>query len=221
MPTPTICPSLLAADFTCLNEQIKPLLEDRFNHWHIDMADGHYCPNLGIGFSALRSLADRYPDVRMDVHLTVTNPEVHVERLCEGGAGSIALPAEIEVDWFDFGDELRSRGVQLGLSLHPDTPASEVEALIDSVDYLLVLAVLPGFGGQSFRSSTLEKIRTLRKRFDGPILVDGGLNERTLPEARSAGADWFAVGSSLFGADDTGQRARELLDITENEDERR
>lgn len=213
MKTPTICPSLLAADFTCLNEQIKPLIKAQFTHWHIDMADGHYCPNLGIGFAALGSLSNRYPEVRMDVHLTVTNPEVHVERLGEAGVGSVAVPSEVEVDWPALRDRLREQGLQLGLSLHPDTRATEVAELTDTVDYLLVLAVLPGFGGQSFRSSTLDKIRALRDRFDGPILVDGGLNEETLPEARRAGADWFAVGSSLFGADDTARRARRLLDL--------
>ena len=207
-----LCPSLLAADFSCLSAAIDPLQEIGLTHLHIDMMDGHFVPNLAIGLPVTASLRKRYPDMELDAHLELENPEVLIDQLLDIGVDYVGVQAEVNPDLDFLRKRIGGRATKLGLTVAPETPAEEIAGRLGSVDYVIVLSVPPGFGGQSFREDVLPKVGKLRSLFSGPIQIDGGLTRENVSRAREAGADWFVVGSGIFHADDPPAAAGEILE---------
>lgn len=206
-----ICPSLLAADFACLSAEIDPLESMGINHIHIDMMDGHFVPNIAIGLPVVESLRAHYPEMELDVHLELEKPEVLIDQLIEIGVNYIGVQAEVNPDLGFLRERMYGTGIKLGLTIAPDTPVEAILDHVNQIDYLIALSVPPGFGGQTFREEVLDKIVEMRRKFSGPIQVDGGINRDNIVRARDAGADWFVVGSAIFRAPDSVAAAHDLL----------
>lgn len=204
-----IYPSFLAADFACPEPAVRDLVDAGFSYIHLDVMDGHFVPNLSFGMPVISSLRARFDTLRFDAHLMIENPLDHIESLLEFRLDSVSIHREIDPDVRSLRDITREHGVQLGLAVNPDTPLPD-PSLWEPFDYLLLMTVQPGFGGQAFRDDVLPKIERAAETFSGPIQVDGGIGTETIGRAREAGADWFVSGSSIFGKDDPGQAAREL-----------
>jgi ribulose-phosphate 3-epimerase len=202
---PVISPSILAADFARLGDEVAdvaPAIE-----WiHVDVMDGHYVPNISIGppvVQSLRAATDR----KLDCHLMITDPAQYAPRLLELGAESITFHPEVEEDPLGLVHRLHGSGGRVGVALKPAHPLSMVEELLPHVDMLLVMTVEPGFGGQAFREDCLPKVAEAaawRREHDASfaLQVDGGVADDTIAAAAAAGADTFVAGSSVFNADD-------------------
>lgn len=206
-------PSLLAADFSCPAPQIRSLRAADVNRLHLDVMDGRFVPNISLGFPVIRSVAERFPEIDLDVHLMIENPANFTDSLVEIGVDWVSVHIEARPEVSVLAKNLNDNGIRFGIAVNPDTEIKRISQLLDRVDYVLVMTIQPGFGGQSFREDVLPKIERLRSRFDGPIQVDGGIGEDTIERAAKAGANWFVSGSSVFGGEDPGERASSLIEV--------
>jgi ribulose-phosphate 3-epimerase len=170
---------------------------------HLDIMDGHFVPNLSFGFPVLAAIrrATRLP---LDVHLMISEPLRYVERFRQAGADLITIHVETVEDPRAALAKIRRLGAAAGLSLNPPTPVESVEPFLDDCDLVLVMSVMPGFGGQDFEPVALDKLRRLRSvgRPELLLSVDGGVNSQTVAPCAEAGADLFVIGSALFSHDD-------------------
>ena len=201
-----IAPSILSCDFARIGEEVARAEQAGADWLHVDVMDGHFVPNLTIGPPVVASLS-RVARVPLDVHLMITEPARYAREFARAGAHVLTFHVETcrdEPAAREVAAAFRQEGVaQVGVALNPDTPVERVLPLLDAVDLVLVMSVFPGFGGQQFMPQVLSKTRVLRERgYRGHVEMDGGLNERTLPECAAAGADVLVSGSALFGADD-------------------
>lgn len=203
-----IFPSILSADFSCLNESIEPVLSE-VDQLHLDVMDGNFVPNISFGPPVIQSLSSSYTDVLFDAHLMIESPEKYLEKFLELGVDWISVHVEVNPDLQYLKRQLPN-SVKLGLAFNPSTQISEITPHLEIVDYVLAMTVKPGFSGQSFREDVLHKLKRLRNHYDGPIQVDGGVGAETIGSAHEAGADWFVSGSSVFGDDDPASAVREL-----------
>lgn len=200
-----IAPSLLAADFAHLGEEVARV-EAHIDLLHLDVMDGHFVPNLTFGMpviAALRAVTDVY----FDCHLMVTNPVALFEPLAAAGANLVTIHIEVHPDPTRAAEEARRNGLDFGLVLDPGTPFEAVSPFVELCDLLLVMSVHPGFGGQAFIPEVLPKLEAARKFIDSAglrtdIEVDGGITTSTARLARDAGADVFVAGTSIFRAPD-------------------
>jgi ribulose-phosphate 3-epimerase len=200
-----IAPSLLAADFARLGEEVARV-EAHIDLLHLDVMDGHFVPNLTFGMpviAALRAVTDVY----FDCHLMVTNPIALFEPLAAAGANLVTIHIEVHPDPTRAAEEARRNGLDFGLVLDPGTPFEAVAPFVELCDLLLVMSVHPGFGGQAFIPEVLPKVEAARKFIDSAglrtdIEVDGGITTSTARLARDAGADVFVAGTSIFRAPD-------------------
>jgi ribulose-phosphate 3-epimerase len=173
---------------------------------HVDVMDGHFVPNITIGpliVEAVRSVTS----LPIDVHLMIENPDNYIPAFAKAGAEWISVQIETSVHMNRSVQLIRECGAKPGVVLNPSTPIQTLEWIIEDVDYVLVMSVNPGFGGQAFITSSLGKIKALRqmirsKNLKTPIQVDGGVNEKTIADVAAAGADIFVAGSAIFGSDD-------------------
>ncbi|MFB6344839.1 MAG: ribulose-phosphate 3-epimerase [bacterium] len=205
-----IFPSILSADFSCLSDDLDPLVREGVNQLHLDVMDGHFVPNISFGMPVINSLVERYPDQNWDAHLMISQPEEYFDEFLSLGMRWISVHVETDPDIKLLRKQSRGKEVQLGLAFNPGTPVSDLTEYLPQVDYVLAMTVQPGFGGQSFREDVLEKIKRLKKEFSGPVQVDGGVGRETLPRAYEAGADWFVSGSSVFGASNPADAVQRL-----------
>lgn len=212
MPIPKIAPSILSADFAYLAQEIEKVAPES-DLLHVDVMDGHFVPNLTIGPPVVKSLRE-HTDLFLDCHLMVSNPGVLLADFAEAGANRCIVHIEIG-DPQPLFVQLRSLGVEVGLTLNPDTPIETVLPYLNEIDLLLVMSVNPGFGGQAFIPEVLEKVRTARDKADEmgldlDIEIDGGITATTAPLATAAGANVLVAGSAIFRAPDPAKAAREI-----------
>lgn len=199
-----VAPSILAADFCRLGEEIARVEAAGAEVLHIDIMDGHFVPNLSVGPPVVASVR-AVTGMPLDVHLMLTDPDRYIEPFLKAGADHITLHIESHGDMAAMLARIHAAGASAGLTLRPGTPAAPLEPYLDQVDLILVMTVEPGFGGQSFMDNQLDKIRTLRTWIDRrrrPIHleVDGGISRDTAPLAVGAGCEMLVAGNSVFRA---------------------
>ena len=207
-----ISPSILAADFANLQRSIETV--PSADLLHVDVMDGHFVPNLTFGPGMVRRLHE-ISALPLDVHLMIDDPDRWAPDYAAIGAFSVTFHAEASRDPVALARKLRASGARAGLALRPGTPVEPYVEMFEAFDQILVMTVEPGFGGQGFMASTLEKVRRVRAEIDAANLstwlqVDGGIDAATIRDARGAGADTFVAGSAVFGADDPDAAVRLL-----------
>ena len=211
-----LAPSILAADFARLGEQIREADSAGAQYIHIDVMDGMFVPSISLGMpviSAVRPLTKRV----FDVHLMIRQPEHYIDEFAACGADILTIHAEACVHLDRTLDAIRAKGMKAGLALCPSTPLSVLDYLWDKVDMVLLMTVNPGFGGQKYIPAMTEKIAALRamireRGLDIDIEVDGGINDGTIRTVLEAGANVLVAGSAVFGKDVT-ERVHTYLDI--------
>ncbi|MFG1477327.1 ribulose-phosphate 3-epimerase [Xanthobacter sp. V4C-4] len=203
---PIIAPSILSADFTRLGAEVDAVLAGGAEWIHFDVMDNHYVPNLTIGPLVLQSLRKATPAF-IDVHLMVKPVDGMIEAFAAAGANLISFHPEASEHVDRSLQLIRSKGVKAGLVLNPATPLSVLDYTLDALDLVLVMSVNPGFGGQAFIPSALDKLKAIRERIDASgrdirLEIDGGVKVDNIGAIAAAGADTFVAGSAIFGAKD-------------------
>ncbi len=208
-----ICPSILAADFTKLGEECEAVLAAGADWLHVDVMDGHFVPNITIGIPVVRALRARLPDAFLDVHLMISDPDQFAEEFIKAGADLISFHPETSFHPHGLIQRIKTAGAKACLSINPGTPISCLDYLGDDLDMILVMSVNPGFGGQSFIPSALEKISKIRKRFPSvDIQVDGGIKVENIAKVKEAGANVFVAGSAIYKSEDYRVTIEQMLD---------
>ncbi len=199
MPKIKIAPSVLSSDFARLGEEVTALSEAGADWIHFDVMDGHFVPNVTIGPPVVAALR-RYCSLPMDVHLMMTDPGDYVEAFAHAGADMISFHIETDQHHHRIASRIRELGCKPGIVLCPGTTEEEIEFMADAIDYVLIMTVNPGFGGQKFIPGMLRKIRNVRAMIgDRDLEVDGGIDPHTAPSVIEAGANVLVAGSYVFG----------------------
>ena len=209
-----IAPSILAANFACLGDEIRAVEQGGATLLHVDVMDGHFVPNLTIGVPVVKSLRQA-TRLTLDVHLMIENPDRYVEAFAGAGADMISVHQEATPHLDRVLGMIRETGRQAGVVINPATPVSTLSEVLDKVDYVLVMSVNPGFGGQRFIPEAAEKIRQLkelRARYNNGfrIEVDGGIGPENVSEVVRAGAELLVAGTSIFHTPDPAEAVRRL-----------
>ncbi|MFC1619056.1 ribulose-phosphate 3-epimerase [Candidatus Neomarinimicrobiota bacterium] len=207
-----ISPSLLSADFSCLKDQINTVEKAGANRLHLDVMDGHFVPNITFGplvVQAVRKVANSI----LDTHLMIEKPHRFLQQFAEAGADTIIIHAEASEDLGRDLGTIRALGAAPGIAINPDTDFDVLKPYLIDLEYVLIMSVFPGFGGQQFIEDTLmnmSKAVAARREHHYLVAVDGGINIETIDRIGSTGIDIAVVGSALFGAPDIAKRYREL-----------
>ena len=208
-----IAPSILAADFARLGEEVTDVLDAGADTVHFDVMDNHYVPNLSVGASILRALRGYGVTATVDVHLMVQPVDRIIGDFVEAGADYITFHPDATESVRDSIELIHKSGANAGLALSPGVPVSELQPILDDLDLVLVMSVYPGFGGQSFMPESLDTVRAVRRRLDeagsdARLEIDGGINVDNVGSAAQAGADMFVAGTAIFGTDDYAKTIR-------------
>jgi ribulose-phosphate 3-epimerase len=212
--SPTMAPSLLACNFAELREEIRRVEQAGAKLLHLDIMDGHFVPNLSIGIPVVEAVR-RSTSLPLDVHLMISEPARYVKAFRKAGADLMTIHIEVAPDPRPLLDEIHSLGAVAGISLNPPTPVDALDDYLDYCDVVLVMSVMPGFGGQEFEGEALAKLRHLRAAAGPRLLlsVDGGVNLATVAPCAAAGADLFVTGSALFSQPSYGRFIDQMTDI--------
>lgn len=194
-----IAPSVLAADLLNMEQEVQKVVDAGADWIHVDIMDAHFVPNLSYGPSLVEALHQRFPDIPLDVHLMMDNPQYYIDTFCNAGASCLTIHMEIHADVADMLNRIRAHGVMAGLSIKPGTQIEAVRELLPLADLILVMTVEPGFGGQAFQAGQVSKISDLRKMgYVGLIEADGGLSMDNIPMLRAHGLDVAVMGTAMF-----------------------
>lgn len=210
-----LAPSVLSADFSKLGEDVKTIEDAGAHLIHVDVMDGHFVPNITIGPAVMKSLV-RWTSMPFDVHLMISDPDKYAPLFVTPQTEFITVHAEACTHLHRTLQSIRALGVKAGVALNPATSLSAVEYVADLADLILVMSVNPGFGGQSFIPSAMEKVQRLadlraEKGYTFEIEIDGGVGLGNIAEVSAAGVDIAVAGSAVYGAEDVGQRVKELV----------
>jgi len=213
--TVQIAPSILSADFAALGEAVAAAERGGADLIHVDVMDGHFVPNITIGPPVVRSLK-RIAHVPLDVHLMITDPDRYIDAFANAGAAMISVHVEVLPHLHRTVHAIKALGVKAGVVLNPSTPVIALEQIAADVDFVLVMSVNPGFGGQRFIPRSESKVREVRAALDragntaAPIEIDGGIDLTTAPRVVAAGARILVAGQAIFGTSDPEQATRDL-----------
>ena len=209
-----IAPSILSADFARLGEEIQAAERGGAGLIHVNVMDGHFVPNITIGPMVVKA-ARRATDLPLDCHLMITDPDLYIDDFARAGASMISVHVEAVTHLHRTLTAIRDLGCRPGVVLNPATPLHSIEEALAFVDYVLVMSVNPGFGGQSFIASALDKISRLRGMIDSRglnvhIEVDGGIGLENVADVVRRGAEWIVAGSAVFGGGEPEEATRRL-----------
>ena len=212
-----IVPSILSADFARLAEEIASVERGGASILHLDIMDGHFVPNLTIGPPVVESIR-KVTRLHLDVHLMIENPDLYAAAFVQAGANSVSVHYEACRHLDATLGLIRTAGAMAGVVLNPATPVAVLEDVLEVADYVLLMSVNPGFGGQKLIPYVLEKVRKLdslrrQKRLALPIEIDGGIHRENLAEVVRAGCDWIVTGSAIFHSPDPEAAVREMRQI--------
>lgn len=212
-----ICPSLLSANFTDLKVQIAELEKAGADILHCDIMDGSFVPNISFGAKIVSDI-NKITDLPLDVHLMINNPEKYITEFHRSGADYISVHYENNLHLNRIINQIREFGIKAGVVLNPATPVFMIDDIIEYSDYILIMSVNPGFGGQKFIPNSLNKIRQLKEKiirnnYNCEIEVDGGVGVHNLKELSDAGADMFVCGASIFNSGNMTETIRNMKTI--------
>lgn len=211
-----LSPSILAANHAALGEGLKTVVENQLPWVHLDIMDGNFVPNISFGPQAVKDLRKQNISIFFDTHLMLARPDKYIENFAAAGAQLITI--HVEPQDYDVAAtlaDIRAHGLHAGISLNPDTPVEAVIPYLGNVDLVLVMSVFPGFGGQSFMPSVLPKVEKLAQLRDAGagefrIEMDGGIDLKTAPLCKAAGADTLVAGTAFFKAEDKAKFIAEI-----------
>jgi len=212
MPRAIISPSVLASDFGQLTAECKRMMKDGAEWLHMDVMDGHFVPNITMGAPILTCVHKAIPDIFMDCHMMVANPIQWVDDIADAGGALYCFHIEAASDPLSVIKKIRSRNMQVGVAISPDTPSTAItDEVAQAADMLLVMTVYPGRGGQKFIERCVPKVAELRARFpEKNIEVDGGVGPKTIDVCAEAGSNVIVAGTAIFGAQDAAKVIRQL-----------
>ena len=215
-----IAPSILSANFVRLEEDIKAAEHAGAHMLHIDVMDGHFVPNITIGYSVVEAIR-KITRLPLDVHLMIENPDAFVKEFADAGADFLTVHAEASIHLHRTVQFIKQNGMKAGVSINPATPVLLLENILSEIDLVLLMSVNPGFGGQDFIPFTLEKIKAVKKMLsragEAPLIeVDGGIKIENAKKIADAGADILVMGSAFFKSDDYAKTMETLNEILEN-----
>jgi ribulose-phosphate 3-epimerase len=213
-----IAPSILSADFTRLGEEVAAVERGGATLVHVDVMDGHFVPNITVGLPVVRALKQA-TQLPLDTHLMITEPGIYAEQFVEAGASMVSVHVEADPHLHRTLTAIRKKGALAGVAINPATPLVALEEALPFADYVLVMSVNPGFGGQKFIPTALDKVRRLRRMIDDRglktrIEIDGGIDRFNIAEIAAAGAEIIVAGSAIFNESDPAQAVRELREAT-------
>ncbi len=211
---PEILPSILSADFARLGEQIAQVERAGVSILHVDVMDGHFVPNMTVGPPVVKSIR-KITKLTLDVHLMISDPDRYAPIFIEAGADQVLVHQEAAVHLDRTLRMIQSEGARAGVVLNPSTPVSMLEDVLEIADYVLIMSVNPGFGGQRFIPNSLNKVRQLdrirkERRLRLPIEIDGGVSVENIGEVVRAGVDWVVAGSTIFHSGDPEATVRQM-----------
>ena len=210
-----LAPSILSADFSKLGESVKTIEKAGAHLIHVDVMDGHFVPNISFGAAVMKSLCGK-TDMPFDVHLMIENPDKYLEDFVTEQTEYITVHQEACVHLNRTVQHIRATGKKAGVALNPATSLSVLDYCLEDIDMVLIMSVNPGFGGQKFISSALDKVKALHeikinKRLDFKIEIDGGINLENVRAVTDAGVEIVVAGSSVFGAEDVDDRVKKFI----------
>lgn len=212
-----VFPSILSTDYFNLEGRLKTFATQHIDFIHLDVMDGHFVPNLSFGPAAVKAIKDHFP-FKIDAHLMVDPPEHMIPWFIKKGADWISFHLEAQGDVNANIAAIKDAGREAGLVLNPDTPVENVFPYLERIDFVLIMSVFPGYGGQSFIEETYSRVAQLKKEILARstqclIQVDGGVNDKNIAQLKNAGADLFVIGTFLFNAADVEQTLIRLRNI--------